>query len=195
MYVYIYIYIDINIYIYTYIYSYIHIYIHIYTHIYLNIYIYIYIYNKKRNANEKKQLCKHKPESIRIMKSSSLLMFHVECLIIKRIIHINVYLCVCARRVCIHTHTHTHIYIYIYIIIIMSRYQHVYFWHSLATPPYRPLPPAGLPGYIQYLHRAAVCMFELDVLHLVVPVKLSTGVHHLQARSYYFSSVPHVWFV
>ena len=68
----------------------------------------------------------------------------------------------------------THIYIYIIIIIIMSRYQHGYFWPSLATPPYRPLPLAGLPGYIQYRHRAAVNMSKLDVLPLLGPVK---GVH------------------
>ena len=49
----------------------------------------------------------------------------------------------------------------------MSRYQHGYFLPSLATPPYRPLFLAGLPGYIQYLRRAAVCMFE----PLLVPVK------------------------
>ena len=60
---------------------------------------------------------------------------------------------------------------------------------SLATRPYRPLPLAGLPGYIPYRHRAAVCIFELDVLPLLVPVKGSTGVHHLWARPY-FSKCP-----
>ena len=50
---------------------------------------------------------------------------------------------------------------------------------SLTTPPYRPLFLAGFPGYIQYQHRAAACMFELDDLPLLVPVKGSTGVHHL----------------
>ena len=62
-------------------------------------------------------------------------------------------------------------------------------------PPYRPLLLAGLLDYIQYLLRAAVCMFELDVLPLLVPAKGSTGVHHLRARPYFSSSVPHVWFV
>ena len=57
----------------------------------------------------------------------------------------------------------------------MSRYQHEYFWPSLATPPYRPLLLEGLPGYIQYLHRAAVSIFELDVLHLFDSVKRSTS--------------------
>ena len=81
------------------------------------------------------------------------------------------------------------------VIIIMWCYQHGYFWPSLATSPYRPLLLAGLPGYIQYLHRASVCMFGLDVLSLLVPVKGSTGVHHLRADTYFSSSVPHVWFV
>ena len=100
------------------------------------------------------------------------------------LIKFSVCLCVC-------------IYIYIYIIrntcgrriiiIIMSRYQHGYFWLSLATPPYRPLVLAGLQGY---LHRAAVCMFELDVLPLLVPLKGSTGVHHFWARPKFSNSVP-----
>ena len=42
------------------------------------------------------------------------------------------------------------------IIIISSRHQHGYLWLSLATPPYHPLLPAGLQGYIPYRHRAAV---------------------------------------
>ena len=58
-----------------------------------------------------------------------------------------------------------------YNLIILSCYQHGYFWASLATPPFLPLLLAGLPGIIQYLHRAAVCMFELDALPLLVPVK------------------------
>ena len=83
----------------------------------------------------------------------------------------------------------------IIIIIIMSRYQHGYPWPSLATPPYRPLLPVGLQEYIPYLHRAAVCRFELVVLPLLSHVKGSTEVLHLWARPYLFSSVPHVWFV
>ena len=59
----------------------------------------------------------------------------------------------------------------------MSRYQHGFFLPSLATPPYSPLLLAGLPGYIQYRHRAGVCMFELDVQPLLVTVKGSTGVY------------------
>ena len=68
------------------------------------------------------------------------------------------------------------------IINIMLCYQHGYFWPSLATPPYRPLLSADPQGYIPYRHRAAVCRFELDILPLLVPVKGSTGVHHLWAR-------------
>ena len=49
--------------------------------------------------------------------------------------------------------------------------------------------------YIQYLLRAAVYIFELDVLPLLVPGKGSTRVHHLRARSDFSSSVPHVRFV
>ena len=39
--------------------------------------------------------------------------------------------------------------IFIIIIIIMSSHQRRYPWPSLATPPYRPLLPAGLQGYIR----------------------------------------------
>ena len=84
---------------------------------------------------------------------------------------------------------------FIIIIPIMSRYQHVYSWPSLATPPYRPLFLAGPQGYIQYRHRAAVCRFELDVLPLLVYVKGPTGVHPLWVHPYFPSSVLHVWFV
>ena len=64
------------------------------------------------------------------------------------------------------------------IISIKSHHQHGYPRPSLATPPYRPLLPAGLQGYIPYRHRAAVCRFELVVLPLLVHVNVSTGVHH-----------------
>ena len=86
-------------------------------------------------------------------------------------------------------------YIVIIIIIIMSNHQHGYPWPSLATPLCRPWPPAGFQGYILYLHRAAVCRFELVILPLLGHVKGSTGVHHLWAHPYFSSSVPHVWFV
>ena len=68
----------------------------------------------------------------------------------------------------------------------MSRYQHEYPWPSLATPPYCPLFPVGLQGYIPYRHRA-VCWFELVVLPLLGHVKGSTWVHHLWARPYFSS--------
>ena len=54
--------------------------------------------------------------------------------------------------------------VYIYIIIIMLHHQHGYPWPSLATPPYRPLLPTGLQGYIPSRQRAAVCKLELVVL-------------------------------
>ena len=69
--------------------------------------------------------------------------------------------------------------LYFILIIIMSRHQCGYPRSSFATPPYRPLLPTGFQGYILYLHRAAVCRFELVVLLLLIHVKGSTGVHHL----------------
>ena len=62
----------------------------------------------------------------------------------------------------------------IIILIIMSCHQHGYLWPSLSTPPYRPSLPAGLQGYIPYLHRAAVCRFEQVALPLLSHVR---GVH------------------
>ena len=91
--------------------------------------------------------------------------------------------------------TPTHPHICIYIIIIMSCHQHGYPWPSLATPPYCPSLPAGPQGYIPYLHRAAVCRFKLVTLPLLGHVKGSTRIHHLWARPYFSSSVPHVLFV
>ena len=82
---------------------------------------------------------------------------------------------------------------YITTIIIMSRYQHRYFWPSLATPPYSPLVPAVLQDYISNWHRVGVCRFELDLLPLLVHMKGSTGVHHLWTRPYFSSSVPQPW--
>ena len=77
----------------------------------------------------------------------------------------------------------------------MSRYQHGYLWHSLATPPHRPLLPAGPQGNILYRHIAAVCRFELVVLPLLSHVKGSAEVHHLWACPYFSSSVLNVWLV
>ena len=82
-----------------------------------------------------------------------------------------------------------------HIIIISSCHQHGYPWSSLTTLPYRSSHLAGLQGYTPYLHRAAVCRFELVALPLLIHVRESTGVHHLWARPYFSSSVPHVWFI
>ena len=57
----------------------------------------------------------------------------------------------------------------------MSRHPHGYHWSSLATSPYRPLLSAGLQGFIPYHHRAAVCRYELVILHLLGHVKGSTS--------------------
>ena len=47
--------------------------------------------------------------------------------------------------------------IQIYIItIIISRHQHGYVWPSLTIPPYHPLLPVGLQGYIPYWHRSVL---------------------------------------
>ena len=81
------------------------------------------------------------------------------------------------------------------IIIIMSCRLHGYPWPSLAIPPYRSSPLAGLQGYILYPHIAAVCKFELVVLLLLGHMWGSIGVHHLWARPCFSSSVLHVWFV
>ena len=81
------------------------------------------------------------------------------------------------------------------IIIIVSCREHGYPWPSLATSPYRSSPPAGLQGYIPYLHIAALCMFELVVLLLLGLMWGSIGVHHLWARPCFSNSVLHVWFV
>ena len=83
----------------------------------------------------------------------------------------------------------------IIIIIIMSRYQHGYFLLSLATPPNCLLLLGSPQGYILYQHRTAVYRFELGVMPLLVHVKGSTRIHHSWARPYFFSSVPHVWFL
>ena len=56
--------------------------------------------------------------------------------------------------------------------------------------------PAGRAGpqdYTPYLHRAAVCRFDLVTLLLLGHVKGSIGVHHLWAHPYFSSSVLHVW--
>ena len=74
---------------------------------------------------------------------------------------------------------YSNLFIWSFTIIIMLRYQHGYLWPSLATPPYRPLLPAGLQSHIPYQHRATVCRFELVVPLLFVHVKGSTGVYRL----------------
>ena len=56
------------------------------------------------------------------------------------------------------------------IIIIRSCRQHGY--------PYRSSPLGGLQGHILYLHRAAVCMFELVILLLLGHMWGSIGVYH-----------------
>ena len=86
-------------------------------------------------------------------------------------------------------------YIYIINLIIMSCRQHEYPCPSFATYPYLSLPLAGLKDYIQYPHRAAVCMFELAVLLLLGHMWGSIGVHPLWARPCFSSRVLHVWFV
>ena len=71
-------------------------------------------------------------------------------------------------------------------------------WISLTLschPPHRPLLLAGLQGSIPYWQRATVCSFEQVILPLLIHVKESTGVYHLWARPYFFSSVPHVWLI
>ena len=57
----------------------------------------------------------------------------------------------------------------------MSCHQHGYPRPSLVTPPYRPSLPAGPQGYVPYLHRAAVCRFELVALLLLGHLKGSTS--------------------
>ena len=49
--------------------------------------------------------------------------------------------------------------------------------------------------YIQYLHIAAVCMFELVVLLFLGHMWGSIGVHHLCARLCFSSRVLNVWLV
>ena len=63
---------------------------------------------------------------------------------------------------------------------------------SLSTPPCRTSLLAGLHGYILYLHKAAICRFELIAQPLLGHVKGSTRVHHLWSRPYFSSSFLHV---
>ena len=57
-----------------------------------------------------------------------------------------------------------------------------------------PIPIVHCLGQVfHYRHRAAVCMFELDVLPLLAPVKGSKVVHHLWVRPYFSCRVPRVW--
>ena len=78
------------------------------------------------------------------------------------------------------------------IILFMSRYQHIYSWPSLATPPNSSLLSADSLGNISYRHRAAVCRFELDVLLFTRPCE---GVHRsisLMSSSLLLPAVSHV---
>ncbi len=50
---------------------------------------------------------------------------------------------------------------------------------TLATSPYHSSLLIGHQGYIPYPHIAAVCMFELAILLLLVHMRGSIGVHHL----------------
>ena len=84
---------------------------------------------------------------------------------------------------------------YFTLFIIMSCRQHGYPRPSLATSLYHSSPPAGLQGYILYLHIAAVCKFKLVVLFLLGHMCGSIGVQHLRARPCFSSSVLRVWFV
>ena len=61
---------------------------------------------------------------------------------------------------------------------------------SLATSPNRSSLPAGLQGYIPYPHIAAVCMFEMVVLLLLVYMWGSIGVHHFWARTLLLQQCP-----
>ena len=81
------------------------------------------------------------------------------------------------------------------IIIIMLCRKHGYPWPSLATSPYHSSPLAGRQGYISYPHIAAVCMFELVILHLLGHMWGSIGVHHLWAHPFFSSSVLYVRFI
>ena len=92
--------------------------------------------------------------------------------------------CMCDYTVSpINEYTSSKSYIYMYIIIILSCHLHGYLWTSLTTPPYRSLLPADPQGYSLYLHRAAVCRFELVALLLLGYVK---GVY----RSTWLMSLP-----
>ena len=71
---------------------------------------------------------------------------------------------------------------FVLIIIIMSHHQHGYPWPSLATSPYRPSLPAGPQGCISYLHRAAVCMFELIALPSLSHVNISSTETDINTR-------------
>ena len=64
------------------------------------------------------------------------------------------------------------------IIILMSCRKHGYPWPSFATPPYRSSLLVGPQGYIQDLHRPAVCRFELVVLLLLGHMRGSIGGHN-----------------
>ena len=120
--------------------------------------------------------------------------------------HIHMHICIYIY-IYTHTHTyiyiyiytrvyaHTHVHIYIYIYIIMSCHQHGYPWPSLTTPSFHSSFLAGSQGYIPYLHRAAVCRFELIALFSLSHVRGSIGAHHLWEYPWFSSSVLDVWFI
>ena len=65
-------------------------------------------------------------------------------------------------------------------------------WLFLTIRIYRPSNSASPLDYILSLYRAVVDKFYLDVQHLLVRVKESTGERRLWACVYFTSSVPHV---
>ena len=85
--------------------------------------------------------------------------------------------------------------VYIYIYIWHHHHVAPSAWISLTLsrhPPYHPLLLAVPQGYIPYLHRAAVCRFELVTLPLLGHVKGSTSVHHLWA---WYITNPHIYII
>ena len=80
------------------------------------------------------------------------------------------------------------------IIIFMWRSSHGFPWRSLGIPLYHPSLPIGLPCCILYQNRV-IDRFSLVVQPLLVRAKVSTRVHRVWVRLYFFTSVPHARFV